>query len=599
MRCYKLFIPALISFVCLPVAQADEKPQVLNEVVVTAAGYVQPVEEIIPSVIVIDRETIERNQPAGIADLLRWHAGLDIGRTGGFGQQTSVFLRGTNSNHTAVLVNGVKMNSAATGAAALAMIDTSSIERIEIIKGPRSTVYGSEAIGGVINIITSAQQPYNKAELRLSDGRYSTMGRGVDLSYANDYWSGRFAFNRFDTGGFPARSTSTTNHGHDNDTISFDVDVKPGIGRLGFSYWQAAGNTEYSGYLSDLDQDHKNEVLHATFSLPLSKNWQSSLSVSKTKDELLQNQASGPGAKDFAFTDRVVYDWKNDLSIANNSLVFGVSGTDEDTESLSYGRGYKEGIDIWSVYIRNQWAKDSQVLFTSARYTNHEDFNEVITWNFEYGYHTTDATRIFAGLGTGFRAPDSNARFGFGGNPDLREETSRSAEVGMSHDFNPNTKVSLRAFENKVENLIMYSDGRNRNVDKARIRGIELSLQHQYKQWEAYLEGIMQNPRNEKDNTPLLRRAKRTLTAGLTYQRELFFVTLHGLLTSQRRDIGDSGKVTSPGYGLFNLSAGVDFPYATLSLKVDNLLDKDYELASGYNVPGRYVSAELRFRFTE
>ncbi len=597
MRCYKFFILALISFVCLPVSRADEKPQVLGEVVVTAAGYVQPVEEIIPSAIVIDRETIERNRPADIADLLRWHAGLDIARTGGFGQQTSVFLRGTNSNHTAVLVNGVKINAATTGGAAWAMIDTSSIERIEVIKGPRSTVYGSEAIGGVVNIITSARQPYNRAELRFSDGRYSTTERGVDLSYVNDYWSGKFSFNRFDTSGFPARNISTTDHGHDNDTISFDVNVKPGIGELGFGYWQAAGNTEYSGYPDNLlDQDHKNEVLHATFSLPLSKNWQSSLSVSKTKDELLQNQVSGSGTKDFAFTDRVVYDWKNDLSIADNVLVFGVSVTDEDTESLSYGTGYEEDTDIWSAHIRNQWAKDSHVLFTSARYTNHESFNEAITWNFEYGYHTTSDTRVFAGLGTGFRAPDSNARFGFGGNPNLREETSRSVEVGMSHDFNPNTKVSLRAFENKVENLIMYSDDRNRNVDKARIRGVELSLQHQCEQWEAYLEGIMQNPRNESDNAPLLRRAKRTLTAGLTYQHKSFFVTLHGLLTSQRRDVGD---VTLPGYGLFNLSTGVDFPYTTLSLKVDNLLDKDYELASGYNVPGRYVSAELRFRFTE
>ena len=599
MRGNGILIPLiLLGAVCWPIVYADEvSSQALDEIVVTASGQAQPMEEVIPAVIIINRETIARSQPADIADLLRWHAGLEISRTGGPGQQTSVFIRGTNSNHTAVLINGVKMNSATTGGAALAMIDTSSVERIEIIKGPRSTVYGSEAIGGVINVITSARQPRNRAELHLSDGRYSTNERGASFSYANDYLSGKLAFNRFDTDGFPARTTSVTDHGHDNETADIDVNARLGKGELAFGYWRASGNTGYSNAGRDVDQDHRNEVLRVTYNLRLSDNWKSSLSFSRIKDEIRQRRRNFLNDRDFIFTDRSVYDWKNDLSIGAHALVFGVSGTDEDTESLSYGTAYGEDTDIRSIYLRDQWTVGGHGLFASARYTDHEDFDEAFTWNVEYGYRLGGGTRLFAGAGIGFRAPDGNARFGFGGSQDLREESSRSIEVGMSHDVSSDTGLSIRAFENKVEDLIAYTgtfpSGRNRNVEKARIWGIELSLWHRYDRWETRLEGIVQNPRNETDDTALLRRAKRTVTGALTYRQPPFFVTAQGLITSRRKDFGD---VTMPGYGLFKLSVGVDFRYATLSLKMDNLFDKDYELASGYNVPGRAVSAELRFR---
>lgn len=593
-----LILLALLGVACLSMAYANETSHTLDEIVVTASGQPQPVEDIIPAVIVIDRETIARSQSAGIADLLRWHAGMEISRTGGPGQQTSVFIRGTNSNHTAVLINGVKMNSATTGGAALAMLDTSLIERIEIIKGPRSTVYGSEAIGGVINVITSVRQPRNQAELRWSDGRYSTDERGASFSYANDYLSGKLAFNRFDTDGFPARTTSVTDHGHNNETVSIDVGTRSGRGELAFNYWQATGNTEYSAAGRDVDQDHKNEVLQVTYGLVLLDNWRSSLSFSRTRDEIRQNQKNFLGDKDFIFTDRSVYDWKNTLSIGAHTVAFGLSGTDEDTDALSYGTDYRKDTDIRSVYLRDQWTGGRHGLFASARYTDHENFDEAFTWNVEYGYQPAKDIRLFAGSGSGFRAPDGNARFGFGGNPDLREETSRSVEVGVSHDLSTDTILSLRAFENKVEDLIAYTgtfpSGRNRNIDEVRIRGIELSLQHRYGRWDTRLEGIMQNPRNESDDTALLRRAKRTVTGALTYRQPPFSITTQGLLTSQRKDFGD---VTLPGYGLFNLSAGVDFRYATLLLKVDNLFDKDYELASGYSVPGRAVFAELRLKF--
>lgn len=573
----------------------------VDEVVVTPARYSQSLKEVVPAMIIIDREMIERSPAVDIAGLLRWHAGLDIGRTGGPGQQTSVFIRGTNSNHTTVLVNGIKMNSATTGAGALEMINTSVIDRIEVVKGPRSTVYGSEAVGGVINIITSGRSEGKSADFHVTTGRYSTGEQSIHLSYGNDRASGNLSFSRLDTKGFTARNTSDTDHGHDNDTFDLTIETKAGAGELALGFWQAKANTEYDGFGQLLDQDRKNNILRAALTLPLSENWQSTLSISRTKDEVHQNQANFLRDEDFALTDRVVYDWKNDLTLNDNVFVFGVSLADENTDSLSYGTSYREDTDIYSLYLYEQFVRNRHSLSTATRYTDHEDFDNAMTWNLEYGYSLSNRSRLFASIGTGFRAPDSNARFGYGGNPDLKEETSRSIEAGINYDLNPLTSLSLRIFENKIDDLIetilVDPDAftyENRNVDQARIRGIEFSFSHQSGPWDISLEGIIQDPRNETDESLLLRRAKRTLTGFVAYNQERFFVQMNGLVTSERRDFGE---VTLPGYGLVDVSAGYHFSHATtLALKVENLFDKEYELASGYNVPDQSVFAELRIK---
>jgi vitamin B12 transporter len=589
------FIPVLLS---LPISL-----QAMDEIVITPTRYSQSINEVVTSVIVINKETIERTPSADVADLLRWHAGLEIGRTGGIGQQTSVFVRGTNSNHTAVLVNGIKMNSATTGAPGLEIINPSTIERIEVVKGPRSTIYGSEALGAVINIITTNDEIENEAALHISNGRYSTTEQGFDFKLANDYIQSDFSFARIDSDGFPAASASSTDHGHDSDTV--DINLKSRLGKigLGFSYWQAEGNTEYDGFGIDLDQDRKNDVLNTTMSLPVTENWNSSLSISKTRDEIRQNQMNFLGNEDYSLTDRVVYDWKNDISIIDNIFTFGISKTDEEAEALSFATSYKENTDIFSLYANQQINMGKHNIFGSARYVDHDDFGDETLWNAEYGYQLSSKVKMFASLGTGFRAPDSNARFGFGGNLDLKEETSRSLEVGMDYGFNPFNRLSIRAYENKIKNLIETIEVipgsfmfENRNVSNARIQGIELGFQHQSNHWHINLEGTLKNPKNESDDSLLLRRAKRSLNASLAYKHEKYYIQMNGLLSSERRDFGD---VVLPGYGLLDLSAGINFPNATFSVKVDNLLDKDYELASGFNTPGQSVFAELRINFTE
>ncbi len=577
--------------------------QAAEEVVVTPANYSQKASVAVPSIIVINKETIQRSAAADVADLLRWYAGIEMARTGGVGQQTSAFIRGANSNHTAVLINGIKMNSSTTGAPALETINLSAIERIEVVKGPRSTVYGSEALGGVINIITTADDYKNAAEFHLSNGRYSTTEQGFDFKYSNDHIGADISFNSLNSDGFPATSTSSTDHGHDSDTL--DVNFKTSIGKLGFSfgYWQAEGNTQYDGFGVDLDQDRDNDVLSTTFTFPFSDYWNSKFTVSKIKDEIRQNQMNFLSDEDFAFTDRVVYDWKNELSLFDTKLSFGASIQNEEAESLSFGTRYKEKTNEDSYYLNHQIEIAGHSFFGSTRYVEHDDFGDEILWNAEYAYAFSDKAKVFASYGTGFRAPDSNARYGFGGNPDLKEETSRSIEFGANYHLNRTSELTLRLYENKIEDLIetiLINPGafifENRNVSQARIQGLELAFRHQSNHWDINLQGTIKEPMNETDDSLLLRRAKRSLHTSVAYKNDNYFLQLNGLLSSKRADFGDTEL---PGYGLLNLSTGIHFPYSTFSIKVENLLDKEYELASGFNTPGQSVFAELRINFIE
>ncbi len=574
-----------------------------EEIVVTPTKFAQNVSEVIPSVIIIDKQTIQQTPAANLADLLRWYAGIEMARTGGVGQQTSVFIRGANSNHTSVLINGVKMNSSTTGAPAFEAINTSFIERIEIVKGPRSTLYGSEAIGGVINIITSSDEIKNEAQVHFSNGRYSTTQQGFDFKISNNFLNADVSFAQLQSDGFPTVASSNTDHGHDNDTL--DINLNTNIANIGFTfgYWQAEGNTEYDGFGVDLDQDRKNDVFSMAVSVPITEFWDSNFSISKVRDEIRQNQINFLGDEDFAFTDRIVYDWKNDLSILNTHLSFGATMTDEETQSLSFGTRYKENTDDFSLYINHKMNIGKHRVFGSTRYINHDDFGDELVWNAEYAYQVSNQLRLFASYATGFRAPDSNARFGFGGNPDLREEKSRSTELGLDCTFNDSTGLSLRLYENKIEDLIetiLIDPGmfifENRNVSEARIQGMEITFQHQSDLWDFNLEGSIKEPKNETNDSLLLRRSKRSLHSSFAYKNENYFVRLNGLLTSERVDFGGA---TLSGYGLLNFAAGIHFPYSTISLKFENILDKDYELASGFNTPGQSVFAELRVNFTE
>jgi vitamin B12 transporter len=245
--------------------------------------------------------------------LLRFHGGIEVARTGGPGQATSVFIRGAESNHTLVLLDGVKLNSGTSGIAAIQDISPDLIERIEVVKGPRSSLYGSEAVGGVINVITRRDGAPLSAGAEAGAGRYDTRRAAGRIGWSGEDIAAGANVSWYDTDGFPTLEASDDDAGYDN--LSVDLWSRASVGSvdLDAGYWRAAGTTEYSDFfLAPVQQDYTNHVTRVGIGVTPLQNWSSKLTLSRAVDDIEQGQGAF-NPSDFTKTDRIAADWQNTI----------------------------------------------------------------------------------------------------------------------------------------------------------------------------------------------------------------------------------------------------------------------------------------------
>jgi vitamin B12 transporter len=596
---HKSLLTSLILAAISPVS-ADQNS--LEPVIVTASRTVQTVDEALAPVIVIDRDEIERSQAIDVAELLRFHAGLDIGRNGNPGSTTSLFIRGTESNHTLVMIDGVKINPGTVGGAALNNIAPEMIERIEIVKGPRSALYGSEAIGGVINIITRRAAPGTTIDAQVGFGSDRDRRFGAGLRYANEKMRAGIQLKVDQTDGFAPLVVSSGDRGYDNVSINAFAGMSLGTGTdIELSHWQASGNSEYVNTFfapyPPLDQDFRNSATAVTLKTSPTDIWSTTFKLSHIEDDIRQTQSP-----DFVRTRRNVLDWQNDIEVNQHHLVTaGISLSRENTDSLSFGSGFDVDTDTDAVFVQDNISYGNHQLLLAARHTDHSSFGNYHTWNFEYGYQVNPKLRLLGGVGTAFRAPDSTDRFvSYSGNPDLEPEESRNIEVGVRYKPDSRNKYSLNLFENRIHNLIDF-DGLFvlQNIGKARIRGIEAAWHYNAAPWDIRVEAISQDPENLDNGDQLSRRAKRSLTTALGYTSGKYRVGLDVLTTSSRDNSGFDA-VQLGGYTLANLSGSYK-PHKdlTINARIENLFDEKYALAAtgagNYAAQDRAVFFELRY----
>lgn len=581
---------------------ADDNPVAIDKIVVTATRTPQALDDTIAPTIVIDREEIERSQALDTADLLRFHAGIDIGRNGGPGQVTSAFIRGADSNQTLVLIDGVRINPGTIGGAAIQNIHPDLIERIEVVKGPRSVLFGSNAIGGVINIITRrAEQDSSRASARVSYGRFNTRQHSAGFHHSKNDLRLGIDFNALDSNGFPTRQESNIDAAHDNRSFNAYFGATVNNVDIELSHWAADGSTEFLDFLlAPQEQDQRNRATTLKIENAFNDYFSSIVKFSQVRDDIEQVDSN-----DFVETDNFIFDWQNDISISDSHLLTaGLVLSRENNDSLSFGTAFDEDTDTDDIYLQSQIDLGKQQLILGAHHTDHSDFGGEFVWSVEYGINITSRTKINASAGKAFRAPDATDRFGFGGNADLDPERSRNIEIGVQHQINEKHSVYATVFRNKIDDLINFFDsdgflgpipGINVNVDNATIEGLELGYQGTNGQWDYSIEGIIQNPVNNDTGSVLARRAKRSLTTQINYNIGKLRLGGDLLLTSRRND-SDFSTVENAGYLLVNLGSSYQLtPSLAVSAKIENVLDTDYELANNFNTPGRGLFVEFRY----
>ena len=596
-------------------AFGDEVVDLGGPITVTATRTRLSADQEVAPVIVITAQQIQMSGALTIGDLLQQYAGFDIARNGGPGQPTSLFLRGTNSNQTLVMINGVKINPADGSGAALQNIHLNDIERIEIVKGPRAALYGSDAIGGVINIITKQASQGTHYGAYMGTGRYGTYANGGHFDYGRGDSSAGISADNYHTDGFPAVAGSNIDNGNTDRTWNaygrtrlsgLDVDLR---------HWQSTGNTQYMGFalttpygLMPLDENYQNQVTSLDLSGNPASGWRSDLNLSHMLDQTDQLQADpyNPSqAPDFVHSQRNAADWQNDIVLGKYQLLTaGWYFEQQHASSSSFGLAYDAPDRINALYLEDDVSYRANRLVVAMRNTHDQVFGNHITWNADYGYDLDPDTRLTAGAGTGFRAPSATELYGFGGNPDLQPETSRNLELGVRQKISTDQSLTVSIFRNNLDNLIQFVttptnlNGENENIASARIRGLEAGYQLSHGSWYWHSSVIFQQPENLDNGTLLLRRSERTLTTALAWSDDTTSLSTHLLATGPRNDLDfNTGEpVTDSGYLLMGvtLRENLDHGFAVTG-SLENLLDTQYQTAAGYNTAGRSLFVRLEY----
>ena len=590
-------------------AFAEGQATDLDGVVVTASRTARTQDATLAAITVIDREEIQRLQPASLQELLRKVPGVSVANNGGAGKESSLFLRGTESDHVLVLVDGVKVGSATTGKAALQDIPVEQIERIEVVRGPFSSLYGSEAIGGVIQIFTRRPQVAFSPNFSVGKGSEGTWKATAGLEGRGD--AGWYAINlaHDTTDGFNACVSPTGCFGYDPDRDGYtNNSVSVQGGRAFGDGWnvdlralRAEGENEYDGSrFAGNEAKTVQQTGGARVRYRASDNATFTLNLGQSEDK--GRQFNNGEFYSLFRTDRDQGGLQGDFTLGGGTLTTGLDWVRDEVDSTT--PYVVESRISRAAFAQWQQAFGAHSLQASVRRDDNSQFGGKTTGSALWGWDFTEALRLTASYGTAFKAPTFNELyFPFYGNPALTPETSRSAELGLrgQHGWG---EWTLNAFRTSVDDLIgtycsptweCYAI----NVDEAHIEGVELGASTQLAGWDLSGSAAWTDPRNrsvgdDHDNI-LPRRARKTARLDADRSFGSFNVGASFTGAGERYDDVANTRILKT-YATTDLRAGYAFnPAWRVNLSLNNVFDKRYETAADYAQRGRSWMLTLRY----
>ncbi|PMR78746.1 TonB-dependent receptor domain-containing protein [Billgrantia endophytica] len=609
---------AAFSLAALPLAvQAQAQSQALvdvatddayslNPVVVTAALAPRTADQSLSSVTVLDEAALRRQDPVSIPDLLRGQPGVDVTSNGSFGKSSGVYIRGTGNESTVLMIDGIRLRSATDGGAAWQYLDPRMFDRAEIVRGPRGSLYGADAVGGVVQLFTpESDEDAPQPRFSFGGGSFDTQRYSAGLSGGSGGTRYSFAGSHFSTDGTPIRRGGE-DKGYDSTAgfarLAHTFDNGAEVGGLAL---RARGTNEYDGGENDFVQ----QVAGIYGELPVSDIWRSRLTLSESRDELDDRAAAsdwGPASTSTINTRTRTARWENTLTLDAHELVAGaeytgdrVSGTtDFDENSRDNVAAFAQGLFDFAPFA----------VQASLRYDDNEAYGDEVTGGLALGYDVDGHHTLRASYGTAFRAPTFNDLYwpfedfgdwgSYAGNPDLRAETSKTLELGArgryQHHF-----WDLAIYQTVVDDLIatetVNGDSRPTNINEARIRGVELSSGVEIDDWTVAAALTYIDPEDRETGNRIQRRASQS--ARFDIDRALGEWSLGGSWVVQNHRYNDAANEDRiGGFGLVNLRAGWEFaPMWSARLTVKNALDKEYETVRDYRNAGRAAFVSVHF----
>jgi len=608
--CISLAIVAAIQSFAVSAEQEQ-----IETLLVTASRIAQQPVNVLAGVTSIEREDIEKLQPHSLPELLSRVAGINVARNGGPAQVSSVSVRGTNSRHVLVLVDGVRIGSATTGSTDFSSIAPENVERIEIVKGPRAALWGSDAVGGVIQIFTRKQAAGSgNANIELgSEGYYqatASVGLGdedyqLSLNASHKRAEGFDVFNNPDASDPAKRNIDPDKDGYEKDAfgLNFNSQLTDEFAV------QLTGQFEQGEYDYDSNSSfatsggHRSEYENYSWlakGIWSQDKWQVQGYFGQAQD---QSDNIDPGFSSLFETSRDQLSLLSNYQYSNQgSITLGGDFYDEEVRGSSTQHETQQR-DITAFYANLQHEFGALRLDAAVRQDDVEDFDKENTYNLSVGYQWQSGWLLAISKGTAFKAPSFNDRYWPGaGNPALRAEESDSEEVLLRYS---QSDLSFEAsiYRNDVEDMIRWAevapdDWRPSNVDNVEIQGIDFSLDWDINDQLAWYTAITYTDAEDSSTGDTLTRSpKWTALTALTLSQNEFSLTGELDLRSDSVD-GFGGSVRLAGYGLLNVRA--EYQLSTdlkLNLALNNLFDKEYQTVNNYNNQGSQARLGLNYQF--
>jgi len=582
---------ALTPGLALAQTSSREDALKLSDTLITANRDVQQRSDSSAASTVFTREDIDRLQPSSVSELLNRVPGVQVIQNGGRGTSSSLFIRGTSSAQSLVLVDGQRIGSASAGGSPLEYLNVEQIERIEVLRGPRSAVYGADAIGGVVQIFTRrASGEGLNPRLRLGYGSRNTWERSLGLSGGNESTRFSLSASADDTRGInhtDSRVRPDSDHdAYRNNAFSLNLNHRFNE-RLegGFSVLDQRGESEfdYGSYGAYPYSDFQLSSYSGFLSANINERWTSRVELGHSENRYVERVDDASLSGPFS-TYRDSASWLNTLALdGGQSLLLGI---DWYVDSLNSNTQYDED-ERWNqaLFVQHSWQGEVFSTELGLRHDKNEQFGSENTFNGALTYHLDADNDVILSYAEGFRAPTFNDLYwpadpmrGASSNPNLGPEKSKTYELQWRSQLAEKTLLQASLYRTDIEDAIVFVDI-PRNVQKARINGFEASLQQELFGWQGNAALSIIDPRDRDSGHTLPRRAKRTLSLDLDRQFGDIDVGATWQVFSRSYDaLANTEEL--PGYGLLSLRSNWQATSEiTLGFKVDNLLDKDYTRA--------------------
>ncbi|WLH06438.1 TonB-dependent receptor domain-containing protein [Pseudomonas lurida] len=587
----------------------------LPNVVISANRQVQARNDSSAANTVFTRDDIDRLQPTRLTDLLNRVPGVQIAPTGGRGSLPGVYIRGTKSAQSLVLVDGQRIANTTSGDSGLQYLNVDQIERVEVLRGSRSVIYGSDAIGGVIQVFTrrNAEQGL-QPRLKLGFGSHHTWERSLGLSGGDEQTRFNLGASLDETAGINATRTSFPSDGdHDayrNQSLSLNLSHAFNDAlEVGFNLLDNRGKSEYDNSFGRYDiatgqtvgqkpyTDYTVSSASGYADATLNEHWQSRLEWGHSENRDTKRDTLSDDFSVFN-TYRDSVNWQNDLTLnEQNSLILGADwyedrfhGSTTFTENSRWNR---------AAFVQHRFHGEWFSTELGLRRDQNQQFGGQNSWSGTVTLPVNPDNDLLLSYSEGFRAPTFNDLYYPDtkySNPDLQPETSKSYELQWRSQLSDSTRLEASLYRTDLSDaIILDRSGRPQNVASARINGVEVALKQELFGWQGNLGLSLIDPRDRDSGHTLARRARRTLSLDLDRQFDKLGLGASWQAISHSYDDEDNTHRLG-GYALLGLrSSWVLNREVSLSLKVDNLLDKTYARARySYDDPGFLNNQDYR-----